>query len=111
MLLPDVQSLQTNLVCARRAVSVARLAGSQEPGASPPAQYRAAQVTEEGDSQQYRSAGICGVVSFGLRYFERSDNHQAGDADPLAPCWVSTVLAVEIETSRWPAKDRARGSG
>jgi transposase InsO family protein len=46
----------------------------------------------------------------GLRYAGRSDNHQARDADPLAPRWVSTVLAVEIETSRWPAKDRAGGS-
>jgi hypothetical protein len=64
MLLPDVQSLQIDLVCARRAVSVARLAGSRELGASPPAQYPAAQVTEEADSQQYRSVNICGVVSF-----------------------------------------------
>ena len=110
MLLLDVQSLQTGLVCARRAVSVARLAGSREPGASPPAQYPAAQVTEEADSQQYRPAGICGVVSFEPRYSGRSDNNQAGDADPLAPRWVSTVLAVEIESSRWPAKDRAGGS-
>ena len=110
MLLPDVQSLQTGLVCARRVASVARLAGSREPGASPPAQYSAAQVTEEADSRQYRPAGICGVVSFGPRYSGRSDNHQAGDADPLAPRWVSTVLAVEIETSRWPAKDRTGGS-
>ena len=62
------------------------------------------------DSRQYRPAGICGVISFGPRYSGRSDNHQAGDADPLAPRWVSTVLAVEIETSRWPAKDRTGGS-
>ncbi len=47
MLLPDVQSLQTDLVRVRRAVSAARLAGSREPGASPPAQYPAAQFAEE----------------------------------------------------------------
>ena len=112
MLLPDVQSLQTDLVRARRAVSVARLARSRESSASPPAQYPnpTAQFAEEAGSQQYRSAGICGVVSFGPRYSECSDNHQAGDADPLAPRWVSKILAVEIESSRWPAKDKVRGS-
>ena len=46
MLLPDVQSLQTDLVCTSRAVSVPRLAGSREPGASAPTQYPAAQFTE-----------------------------------------------------------------
>ena len=64
MLLPDAQSLQTDLARARGAVLVTRLAGSREPGASPPAQYPAAQFAEETGSQQYRSAGIYGVVSF-----------------------------------------------
>jgi hypothetical protein len=109
-LLFDDRTLQTDLVRADRIVPIASFAGNREPGASPPAQYPAAQVTEEAGSQQYRPAGICRVVSLGPRYSRRFDNHQARDADPLASRWVSTVLAVEIETSRWPAKDRAGGS-
>jgi hypothetical protein len=27
------------------------------------------------------------------------------DGDPLAPCWFSSLLALEITTARWPAKD------
>jgi hypothetical protein len=42
-------------------VSISRLAGSREPGASPPAQYPSAQVTEEADPKQYRPAGFAGL--------------------------------------------------
>ena len=109
MFLSDVQSLQIDLVCACGLVSIARRAGSREPGASPPAQYPAAQVTEVADPQQYRPAGICRVVPLGTRYSARSDNHQSADADPVASRRFPVVLAVEIETPRRPAKDSAGG--
>ena len=109
MFLSDVQSLQIDLVCACGLVSIARRAGSGEPGASPPAQYPAAQVTEEADPQQYRPAGICRVVPLGTRYSARSDNHKAADADPVASCRFPLVLAVEIEPPGRPAKDSVGG--
>src|SRR5258708_10217958 len=35
----------------------------------------------------------------------RTENPQAADGDPLAPRWVPNLLALEIATARWPAKD------
>src|SRR5258708_3354077 len=35
----------------------------------------------------------------------RTENSQAADGDPLALRWVPSLLALEITTARWPAKD------
>jgi hypothetical protein len=35
----------------------------------------------------------------------RTENSQAADGDPLAPRWFPSLLALEIATARWPAKD------
>src|SRR5262249_4084133 len=35
----------------------------------------------------------------------RTENPQAADGDRLAPRWVPNLLALEIATARWPAKD------
>src|SRR5262249_34038531 len=35
----------------------------------------------------------------------RTENSQAADGDPLAPCWVPSLLALEITRARRPAKD------
>jgi hypothetical protein len=45
-------------------------------------------------------AGLYRVAPVG-----RTENSQAADGDPLAPRWVPSLLALEITTARWPAKD------
>src|SRR6266478_6203447 len=37
----------------------------------------------------------------------RLEDRQAGDRDPLASCWLPSVLALEIKTAQWPSKDPA----
>jgi hypothetical protein len=54
-LLLDDRALQTDLVRAGWIVPIASLAGNRDPGASPPAQYSAAQVAEAADARQHRS--------------------------------------------------------
>jgi len=52
-------------------------------------------------------SGICRVVSAGTWRAGRFEDRQAGDRDPLAPCRLPRVLALEIKTARWPSNDPA----
>jgi len=70
----DDRALQTDLFHPHWAVSVTYLAGSREPGASPPAQYPAAQITEAADPWEHRPADICQAVWLGSRCIERLGN-------------------------------------
>ena len=39
-----------------------------------------------------------------------SYDHPPGDADPLAPLWLSLLLALEVRTFGRPAADRGRAA-
>src|SRR5262249_6038337 len=49
--------------------------------------------------------GVCGALSCSPWSIGRTENSQAADGDPLAPRWFPNLLALEIPTARWPAKD------
>src|SRR2546423_9110573 len=50
-------------------------------------------------------AGLYRALSGGSWNIGRSENSQAADGHPLAPRWFPSLLALEITTARWPAKD------
>src|SRR5271167_3350802 len=107
MLLVDEGGLQPDLVGADRIVPVASVAASRDLDASSSTQRAATSIAAATDLQQYRPSGICRVVSVGTGRSGRFENRQAGDRDPLASCRLPSVLALEIETARWPSKDPA----
>ena len=109
-LLLDGQFLQTNFVWADWVVSIAHLAGSRDLVLRHQLNILRRSSSKKPTLSNVDRLIFAGVVSLEPWYSWRSDNHQAGYADPLAPRWVSTVLAVEIETSRWPAKSKTGSS-
>jgi hypothetical protein len=57
------------------------------------------------------SPAIAGrALSPGSRGAGRCEDHKAGEAHPLAPCWLPSLLALEIPTARWPPADTGRYS-
>src|SRR5262249_53439765 len=64
------------------------------------AQRPATQVPETSGPRQHRPAVACGALSPGSQDARRSQDHQASDAAALAPCRVSSLLALEIATAR-----------
>src|SRR5262249_8266541 len=48
---------------------------------------------------------VCGALSCSSWSIGRTENSQAADGDPLAPRWFPSLLALEIPTAPWPAKD------
>src|SRR6516225_4450807 len=66
---------------------------------------RAALQAENLGVRQYGPPGACGPLSCGSGSTGRTENSQTADGDPLAPRWVPSLLALEITTAWWPAKD------
>src|SRR6516225_2224198 len=66
---------------------------------------RAALQAENLGVRQYGPPGACGPLSCGSGSTGRTENSQTADGDPLAPRWVPSLLALEISTAWWPAKD------
>jgi hypothetical protein len=64
--------------------------------ASSPAQHPAAQVTEEADSQQYRPAGICRVVSLGPLFYLATSGSIF--ALLIVPDHSKLILTIRINT-------------
>ena len=93
------EALQIDLVRFDRAVPTAGRVGSRKPCPSPSAQRAAAQIPEASSAQQHRPAIACWALSLGSRGAGRSEDHKAGDADPLAPCRLPSLLALEIPLS------------
>jgi hypothetical protein len=58
----DERALQADLVRTDWISSIAGLAGSRDPGATPLAQCPAAEITQATDLRQHRSADICRAV-------------------------------------------------
>ena len=106
----DERSLQVDLVCIDPAVPVAGCVGSRNPCASPPAQRTAAQIREASGPQQHRPHVACRALSPGSRGRGRFENYKTGDANPLAPRRIPSLLALEIPTARGPAEDSCRYS-
>src|ERR1700750_2068473 len=50
---------------------------------------------------------ICRVVWAGTWRSGHFEDRQAGNRDPLAPCRLQNVWALEIETAQWPSNDPA----
>jgi hypothetical protein len=48
---------------------------------------------------------VCGALSCGSCSIGCTENSQAAHSDPLAPRWFPSLLALEVTTARWPAKD------
>src|SRR5271169_5047070 len=49
--------------------------------------------------------GVCRALLSGSSSARCAENPQAGDGDPLAPRRFPSLLALEITTARWPARD------
>src|SRR5262245_5517351 len=86
-----------------RALPIASCVGSRNPRALTSAERCTAQLPEAGVPQQHRPAVVCGALSLGSWDAGRSQDHYPSDAAMLAPGWVSSRLALEIPTARWPA--------
>jgi hypothetical protein len=110
MLLVDERCLQPDLVGADRIVPVASVAAGRYLDASSSTQRAAMKITAATKLQQHRPSGICRVVSAGTWRSGRLEDRQAGDRDPLALCWLPSVLALEIKTAQWPSKGPAGNS-
>jgi hypothetical protein len=88
ILAPDERSLQADLVCLDRTIPIAGCVGGRDPCPSTPTQRAAAQIPEAIGVRQYRSPCVCRALSCGSWSIGRTENSQAADGDPLAPCWV-----------------------
>jgi hypothetical protein len=77
-----------------------RVAGSRDPGASPSAQYPAAEVLQAADLRRHRSADICRSLWLGAEGAERLGDREARNRNPVAPRGVSFVLAMEVKIAR-----------
>src|SRR5262249_1479388 len=59
-----------------------------------------AQIGQKSSLQEHRSFGVCSLVSRFSWHVGCSENPQTRDGDPLAPRWLSSLLALEIEAPR-----------
>jgi hypothetical protein len=64
----------------------------------------AAASTQEASLRQYRSVGLRRPLSVVPQRSRCVEDRPARDCDPLAPCRVQSLLAVEIEASRRKAE-------
>ncbi len=106
----DERSLQIDLVRPDQAVPVACRIRSRNPCPSASAQRAAAQSPEASGPQQQRPAIACWALSPGSRGAGRCEDHNTGDAAPLAPCRLPSLLALEIPTARWSTAGTGRHS-
>jgi hypothetical protein len=108
MLLAYDSAAQIALWGASWAVSIQRTAWSGDPGSSPPDQCPEAPIVEQTRIEQHRSLVVRFAIAAGADNTWRIDSDSAGHRDPLASRWIPSLLALEIETTRWPAADLIR---
>src|SRR3974390_2255221 len=75
-----------------------------------PAQCVAAQIAQADSTRQYRPRGANRPLSPGTQGAGGSENHYSGNGDPLASRRFSSLLALQIPSSQWSAKDIRRDS-
>src|SRR5262249_32785794 len=110
MLVPDDRFYHVVGMWADQVLPIEGTARGGDPCSAPSAQHRAAQIDRKSSFQEHRSLGVCWAVSSCSLRAGCSENSQTGDGDPLAPRRIPSLLALEIETARWPTKDTAAGS-
>src|ERR1019366_610564 len=76
-------------------------AGSRNPDPTATDQCASPAGTETTAPQQYRSFSVCLALSLVPLRPWRDCDCQAGDDHSLAPCWVSSLLALAIAQPCW----------
>src|SRR5450631_1677263 len=61
-------------------------------------------------TRKQRSLVLCPAISLVPVYPSGSYNHPSRDAHPLAPVWLSLLLALEVTIFGRPAADRGRAA-
>src|ERR1035437_5110319 len=83
------------------ALQVESKAGSRNPDLTATDQCASPAGTETTEPQQYRLFSVCLALSLVPLCPWRDCDCQAGDDHSLAPCWVSSVLALAIAQPCW----------
>ena len=101
---PDGRSLQVDLVSHCRAVPVAGSIAGRDSHPSTSAQCAASSIGEAPGLHQYRPPGVCGTLWSDAECAGSVETPQAGNGDPLGSRGLSSLLALEVPTSRRAAK-------
>ena len=100
MLMPDGRRSHTAVDCTDQLISLESAARGGNPGSPSAAQCAAAQFPEEVCFRHFGPIVVRWVVSPRSRCFGFAGYRPARDRGSLAPCWISIVLALEIQTAR-----------
>jgi hypothetical protein len=106
----DERLVQLDLVRSGRPGPVTGDAASRNSGPATPAQCVAAQIAQAHGTRQYRPRSANRPRSPGTQGARGIENHHSGNGDPLASRWFSSLLALQIPSSQWSAKDIRRDS-
>jgi len=107
MLMLDGRCFRPAVVCPHRLVSLKSATRSGNPCSPAADQCAAAQIPEEICFRQFRSIAIRWAVSPRSWHCGRAGHRPPRDGDPLAPRWISIVLALQIEAARREAESAA----
>src|SRR5260370_33608951 len=99
MLILNGRCSRAAVVCANQLVSLKRKAEA-EILVLRQNQCAAAHFPEEICFRHFRPIGLRWAVSPRSWHCRRAVHRPARDRSSLAPCWISTVLALEIQTAR-----------